>query len=200
MAAPRDRLVEVQGLTVTPAREEAIDKLASRVSDHSTVLQSIQVEIRHQSKTLDHLANVADKQAELAGELRRNSESIERAFQRTDSVESKLVQAIEKLAATFERDRGAAKEIADTVIGYRTAVKTLVWVSGGVWTLIAVIGIMFSRGVDKDQARTDNEVGVLRSALETRKQAVDIKFDALSQQVQEVRLDRQRDREAGEKP
>lgn len=191
------------GHSMMEAGEHDVDKmdtLTNKVQDHSTVLQALQVDMRHAVKLLDKLVIVADKQTDLAHELSRHSDSIERAFKHTDGVESKLVKAIDALTDVFKKDRDKADATAETVTGYRSSLKTLMYVGGAVTGLLFLVGGMFSAQQVREIDRTNQSVSDIAASAERRKLAVDIKLDNLVQQVQEVRLDRQRDRESVELP
>ncbi len=180
----------------TPAAQFA--HLATQVHDHSTVLQALQIDMRHAVKLLDKLVVVADKQTELGHELSRHSDSFERVFKEMGGVESKLGKAIDGLTAALREDREKSEKVAETVTGYRGGLKTLMLIGGTVTGLLLVIGGMFATSVSRDQARAQAGVAELRSDFERRRLAIDLKIETLTQQVIEVKMDRRRDREAKE--
>lgn len=175
------------------AKPDPLQHLANKVNDHSTVLQAIQVDMQHMVKAIDKLVGVSEKQAVLGSELQRHSESIDRAFRQMDGHKSELSQAIRELAEAFKADRGAATLTANEVTGFKGSVKALRWALGVVAVVAVFAGGVVLKGIQADQARTDAAAHDFRAEFERRKLAVDIKIDALSQAVQEVRLDRQRD-------
>jgi len=73
------------------------------------------------------------------------------------------------------------------------------WLGGLLVSMLALVATMYSQGNEKDKARLESSVSSLQADFDRRKLSVDLKVDALSQQVQEVRLDRQRDRETEDK-
>lgn len=181
---------------MAPDRDAALDHLTAKVSDHSTALQAMQVDIHHMVKAIDKLVGVSEKQAVLGAELSRHGESLDRAFRQMDGHKSEFVAAIDRLTDSLKQDREAAGLTAKQVAGFQQSIRTARWLGAGYGVLLAVIFGMYTTGIKADQARIEGDVSLLRAAFDTRKQATDIKIDALSQQVQEVRLDRQRDRES----
>jgi Skp family chaperone for outer membrane proteins len=177
------------------AKPDPLQHLANKVNDHSTVLQAIQVDMQHMVKAIDKLVGVSEKQAVLGSELQRHSESIDRAFRQMDGHKSELTQAIRELAEAFKADRKDTADTANEVAGFKGSIRALRWALGIVAGVAIFAGGVVMKGIQADQARTDATATDLRADFERRKLAVDIKIDALSQSVQEVRLDRQRDLE-----
>lgn len=171
-----------------PADAAQVQHLANQVHDHSTVLQALQVDMRHAVKLLDKLVLVADKQTELGHEMSRHSDAIE-------GVKSELARAIDGLTTVFKADREKAEKVAETVTGYKGGLKTLMWVGGAVTGLLLIIGTMFVNVVQREQTRTNDDVAEFRADFERRKLSVDIELRSLGQSVQEVRLSRARDLE-----
>lgn len=152
--------------------------------------------MHHLVKAVDKLVLVAEKQGELAHELQRHSDSFTRVFDDMGRLDSKQAGAINSLTAELRTHREQASVVADTVTGYKASLRTLMYVGGALTGLLVLIGSMFAAQQVREQNRTNADVGALEASMERRKLADDIKLDVLTQQVQEVRLDRQRDREA----
>ena len=186
-------------MTIMATDTDAIAHLASKVQDHSSVLQAMQVDIQHIVRAIEKLAVVGEKQAELASEMRRHSDSIERAFRQMDSHKSDLTTSIDGLAEALREDRRQAQGTAESVVEFKSALRTVKWLGGLLVSMLALVATMYSQGNEKDKARLESSVSSLQADFDRRKLSVDLKVDALSQQVQEVRLDRQRDRETEDK-
>jgi hypothetical protein len=160
------------------------------------VLQAMQMDLRHISEAMGKLTTVSEKQADLGHELQRHSDSIQRAFTQMDGHKSELVKSIDKLTETIGFDRGEAQKLAAEVIGFKGAIRGLKWACGGMAALIIAVCSLFATNVNSSLGRTDQSVAQLRDDMKSSTLAHDLKIDGLSQAVQEVRLNRQRDVEA----
>jgi septation ring formation regulator EzrA len=175
-----------------------VQHLAAKQGDQGSVLQSIQAEISHMSKGMDRLVAVGERQVEMAGEMNRHSDSLKRAFRTMDDNKTNLTDAIDRLADSLKIDRDEAKKTRETVVAFESGVKTLKWVWGGVAALLIAIGTMYASNVSRELDRAERERGAIATRHNTDLSAIGIRLDAISQQVQELRLDRQR--EQAEKP
>ncbi len=181
---------------MTSPDDAALNHLANKLNDHSTVLQAMQVDMRHLTKAVDALVGVSQKQAELGSELTRHSESIDRAFRQMDNHKNELTLAIRELSETFKQDRGAATVTTGEIAQFKGAIRALKWAGGVIVGLAIFVGGVVRTQMANEQSRLEADLTDHKADYERRKLAVDIKIHALSQAVQEVRLDRQRDLES----
>ena len=155
------------GQTV-PATREDVDRLTQRLQEQGSAFSAVQVDVRH-----------------IAG-------SVDRAFVQMREDKAALTHAMESLLESLRTDREEARANREAVVEFRSAMRTLKYAWSGVFFLLLVMAGMYSSGNEKDKTRTDADVGQLRADVDRRKLAVDLRLDTLSQQVQEVRLEQQR--------
>lgn len=141
----------------TPAVDPHVQRLiaevghmATKQSDYATVLQAMQIDMRHVVKNMEALTEVAKEQVLLTAKMGTLTESIDRAYKTIDGHKDELARAITKLSETLDKDRDSAKAIAETVTGYKAQLKVLYGIGGVVITLLAVIASMTVRSIEKD--------------------------------------------------
>jgi hypothetical protein len=158
--------------------------LTNQVRDLSSVSQALQIDVQHAVKVLDKLVLVADKQTELAHELSRHSDSFERVF-----------ASVDNLATVLKEDRDKAAQVAETVTGYKTGLRTAVWALSTIGVLVVIIWSMFTAQMMREQQRSNDRIAETNDNLERRKVAVDLKIDTVKEQVQDLKLSLRQDRD-----
>lgn len=182
---------------------------ANKLNDQNSVLQALQSDFRHITKAVDALVEIGKKQSELKSDLNRHSDSIDRAFRDMGIHKDEFTHAIKDLAeilkeerksreTTAKEDRDARETAAGELSQFKGAIRALKYVAATVIALLIFVGGVIRAQINSDHDRTDAALSAHLSDFERRRLAVDIKIDALSQQVQEVRLSRERDLEAKE--
>lgn len=122
---------------------ERDQQLAAKVSDQSTVLQSIQVEMTRLGKLADKQDGYNERQITLAEKTAEHAATFDRAFKQME---------LQKLEWSSGLDRfGQRLEVfAETVIGHRSGLNVLRWLLGVVIVIGgALIGVIYTAENEK---------------------------------------------------
>jgi hypothetical protein len=153
--------------------------ITSKQNDHSRMLEAVQVEVQRIGRTMEMQAGINERQIKLAEATENHSKTFDRAF-------NEIQAHREDFNEWREKDYGPIK---NQVTQGRGALWMLLLVGGALWALIVALGTMSTSNirdsVDKLEAKHDRD-----------KLSHDTELKALARDVQEVRLARQRDREA----
>ncbi len=168
---------------------EAMTHLAGKVTDLSTSMQAQQIDQQYIRKALDKLVLVGERQVELTAQIGSHSEAIDRVSRTVGDVKSELMHAVREVVESLKKDRDVASALQQTVAGFRGALRLLTAMGALIVGLVVYAFISTTGGLKEAQTALANKE-------ERDRMAIEVKVDALSQQTQEVRLDRQRDVEA----
>lgn len=147
--------------------------MATKQSDYSSVLQAVQIDLRHIVKTMDMLTEVAKEQVALGAKMSQHGDAIDRAFRTMDGHKGELAAALNKLSETLDRDRDSASKIAETVNGYKAQLRLLYTIGTIVVALVVALASMTSANIAKDVAdnraiidQSTNDIEVMEAKWE----------------------------------
>lgn len=164
--------------------------VTSTQNDHRRLLEAMQVDIQRMTRVLEKQDGINERQIKLAETTQTHGDTFGRAFSDMKDMRAEFTAAIREFSGVFHDWRkaheGENDVVSKTVTGYGGALKLGTVVLGTILLLVGAVATTWRTQLMADMDR-------LESGFERRKIAIDLRLDTLSQQVQEVRLSRERD-------
>lgn len=178
----------------------AIGELTNKVQALSSGYQALQIDMQHVVKATDALKGMPLQQLELAHELSRLRETIDRTKADAQKGDDHLLIAINNLTTAIREDRmnsaGTARDV--------TRFKGAIWGLGIATGVIAVLGMgvstLYATNTGDKFAALHSKVDASNKAREGADVEHKVRLDSLAGQVIELRLGQgQRDRERSQR-